>query len=403
MRTDCVVVGAGAAGLAMSRALQERGLDHVVLERDQIGSTWRTQRWDSFRLNTPGYMNTMLGDVARDDFSTAAEVAQLLDQRAAELPVREQTPVQSLRRDGDEYVLRTPDDEYRTTTVAVATGNLNVSRIPPMSQQLPDDVDQMHTSAYRNAAQLPPGSVLVVGGAQSGCQIAEDLVRSGRRVYLSTCHVGRYPWRYRGRDTMEWLLPAGFWDQRPQDLEDPAMMRLAQPVVASGGRDLSLQMLNRSGVTLLGHLAAIDGSVATFDDSTAANVAFADEFAHRMRTLMDSFIERSGSTAPPADDDAAGGQLDTASPETVDLRDSDIRSVIWGTGFTGDFSWLHLPILDDAGQPAHVDGATTEPGVWFMGLPWLSRRHSGILYGFPVDGERIAAAISSRVSDRKRA
>ena len=403
MRTDCVVVGAGAAGLAMSRALHERDVDHVVLERDQVGATWATQRWDSFRLNTPGYMNHVLGDVTPDSFSTAAEVVTLLEQRAADLPVRQQSPVQSLRRDGDDYVVQLPDEQCRTTCVAIATGGLNVPRIPPMAQQLPNGIEQLHASAYRNAEQLPRGAVLVIGGAQSGCQIAEDLVASGRRVYLSTCHVGRYPWRYRGRDTMEWLLDAGFWDQRPEDLEDPAAMRLAQPVVASGGRDLSLQMLSRSGVTLLGHLASIDGSIATFDDSTAANVAFADGFAQRMRTLVDDFIARSRATAPQDEDDAAGGQVETTSPDTVDLRDSDINSVVWATGFTGDFSWLHLPILDDAGQPVHVDGTTTEPGVWFSGLPWLSRRNSGILYGFPVDADRIASAISTRVSDRKGA
>jgi putative flavoprotein involved in K+ transport len=403
MRIDCVVVGAGPAGIAMSGALRDRDIEHVVLERDRVGTTWRTQRWDTFRLNTPGYMNDVLGDVTPDSFSTAAEVVTLLEQRATDLPVRQQSPVQSLRRDGDDYVVQTPDEEYRTTGVVIATGNLNVPRVPPIAQQLADDMDQQHASAYRNAEQLPPGGVLVIGSAQSGCQIAEDLVANGRRVYLSTCHVGRLPWRYRGCDTVEWLRDAGFWDQRPEDLEDPAAMRLAQPVVASGGRDLSLQMLSRSGVTLLGHLASIDDGIATFDDSTAANIAFADEFARRIRTTVDNFIERSGATAPPDHDDAAGGQVETTSPDTLDLRDSDINSVVWATGFTGDYSWLHLPILDDAGQPAHVDGATTEPGVWFIGLPWLSRRNSGIFYGFPVDADRIASAISTRVSDRKGA
>ena len=396
MHTDCVVVGAGAAGLAMSRALHERGIDHVVLEREQVGSTWQTQRWASFRLNTPGYMNAVLGDVAPDDFSTAPEVVKLLRQRAADLPVREQSPVQSLRRDGDEYVLRTADDEYQATKVVIATGGLNLPRTPPMSEQLPDDVEQLHAGAYRDAASLPPGAVLVVGGAQSGCQIAEDLAAEGRRVLLSTCRVGRYPWRYRGRDTMEWLLEGGYWAQRPQDLDDPTMMRLAQPVVASGGRDLSLQMLSRTGVTLLGHLTSVDGRVARFDDSAAANVVFANAFAQRLLTLVDGIIERLGSAAPAPDDDAAGGEIAPAPIETVDLHDNDIRSVIWCTGFTGDFSWLHLPILDDAGQPVYVEGATTEPGVWFMGLPWLRRRDSGILYGFPVDADRIASAISSR-------
>jgi putative flavoprotein involved in K+ transport len=268
-RGDCVVVGAGPSGLAMSRALQERGIDHVVLEADRVGETWRTQRWDAFRLNTPGYMNAVLGDVASSDFSTASEVVKLLEQRGADLPVREQTPVQSLHGDGADYVVQTPDEEYRTHNAVIATGGLNVPQLPPIAQRVPDDIDQRHASAYRNAAELPGGGVLVIGGAQSGCQIAEDLLAAGRGVYLSTCHVGRYPWRYRGRDSMEWLLDAGFWDQRPEDLEDPAAMRLAQPVVASGGRDLSLQMLSRAGATLLGHLTSIDGGTASFDALSA--------------------------------------------------------------------------------------------------------------------------------------
>jgi putative flavoprotein involved in K+ transport len=258
VRTACVIVGAGPSGLEMSRALQERGVDHVVLEKDRIAETWRTQRWDSFRLNTPGYINGMLGNVAPNDFSTAAEVVSLLEQRAAEAPIREHSPAQSMHRDGDDYVLQTTDGEYRAGNVVVATGNQNVPRIPPMSNQLPDEIHQLHAAAYRNAGQLPPGAVLVVGSAQSGCQIAEDLVAASRRVHVSTSLVGRLPWRHRGRDTIQWLDEAGFWDQRPQDLEDPAMMRLAQPVVAPGGRDLSLQLLSRSGASVVGHLVAIE-------------------------------------------------------------------------------------------------------------------------------------------------
>ena len=197
-------------------------------------------------------MNHVLATSHTDAPSTAAEVVTLLEQRAHHLPVRQTVSLQSLRRDGDDLRRADTGREYRTTGVVIATGNQNAPRVPPIAQQLADDIDQQHASAYRNAAQLPSGGVLVIGGAQSGCQIAEDLVANGRRVYLSTCHVGRLPWRYRGRDTVEWLRDAGFWDQRPEDLEDPGAMRLAQPVVASGGRDLSLQMLSRSGVTLLG-------------------------------------------------------------------------------------------------------------------------------------------------------
>ena len=213
MIKECVVVGAGAAGLATSRALVERGVDHVVLERDEVGHSWQTQRWDSFRLNTPGWMNEVLGRLERDSYATAQEVVTALDGLAAAgLPVRRRTPVKSLDRDVNGYVLRTPDGELRASTVVLATGNQNVPKVPAVASGVAEGVQQWHAAEFRNAAQLPPGAVLVVGSAQSGCQIAEDLISAGRQVYLATSPVGRFPWRYRGRDMVEWMVKAGFFD-----------------------------------------------------------------------------------------------------------------------------------------------------------------------------------------------
>lgn len=398
---ECVVVGAGPAGLATSRALAERGVDHVVLERHETGHSWRTQRWDSFRLNTPGWTNEMLGSFERNDYATAPEVVARLDDLAAGLPVRQRTPVESLDRAGNSYVLRTPDGELRTATVVLATGNQNVPKMPAVAGRISERVQQLHAAEYRNPAQLPAGAVLVAGSAQSGCQIAEDLIAAGRRVHLATSRVSRFSWHYRGRDTIEWLVDAGFFDQRPQDLEDPAMVHAPQPIVASGGRSLSLQLLARSGVTLLGRIVAADGGTVTFDDSAATNVAFGDQFAGRVCMMVDALIDRKGVDAPPAEPDEGGGPVEVDGGTLLDLDAADVSSIIWCTGFTGDFSWVHLPVIDDAGRPTHDGGATNEPGLWFVGLSWLSRRKSGIFLGFPDDADKVAEDVTARLGSVK--
>jgi putative flavoprotein involved in K+ transport len=343
-------------------------------------------------------MNGVLGHLEPNSFATAPEVVAALDSLAAYLPVRQRTPVHSLNRNGNGYVLRTPDGELRTSTVVLATGNQNVPKMPAVADLVANRVQQWHAADFRNAAQLPAGAVLVVGSAQSGCQIAEDLITAGREVYLATSRVGRFPWRYRGRDTVEWLVETGFFDQRPQDLEDPAMTRAAQPVVASGGRSLSLQLLARSGVTLLGRIVSVEGHTVTFDCSEAANVAYGDQFAGRVCTMIDTFIRQTGADALPPGLDESGGPVDLEQRTVLDLDASGVASIIWCTGFTGDFSWVHLPVLDGAGQPKHDGGTTTEPGLWFMGLPWLTRRSSGFFLGFPSDADNIAGAVAAHLA-----
>ena len=222
---DCAVVGAGPAGLAASVALAGRGVDHLVLERDRVAGSWRSQRWDSFRLNTAGWMNTMFGDQERYAYAPGGEVVERLERIAAGCPVREGVRVIRLAPAGEGWALATDDGELRARTVVVAVGDQNVPRVPALAGRLPGRVVQLHAAEYRGPAQLPEGAVLVVGSAQSGCQIAEDLLAGGRRVVMATGPAGRVPFRHRGRDILEWLIEVGFMDQRPQDLPDPAMMK----------------------------------------------------------------------------------------------------------------------------------------------------------------------------------
>jgi putative flavoprotein involved in K+ transport len=398
---DCVVVGAGPAGLAASAALTAHQVEHVLLERGRVGETWRTQRWDSFRLNTPGWMNELLGEQARDAYATGTEVVQRLEKVAADAPVRTEMEVARLRQRGDGYALETSGGALHARTVVVATGDQNVPLVPALARGLPDRVAQCHTADYRGPGKLPAGAVLVVGSAQSGCQIAEDLLAAGRRVFLATSPVGRFAWRHRGGDTIDWLVEAGFFDQRPRDLPDPSVMRAAQPIIASGGRSLSLQALARAGATLVGRPVAVAGERVTFDDSTAANVAAGDAFAARVRGMIDELIARRGLDAPPWEPDDTEAPVDLDPPQELHLRADEVGSVVWCTGFTGDFAFVDPALLDGDGKPRHQDAAAPAPGLWYVGLKWLVRRSSGILHGFPGDAATVAAAARAHLATKR--
>jgi putative flavoprotein involved in K+ transport len=399
---DCVVVGAGPAGLAASLALTRQGVDHVVLERGRVGQTWRTQRWDSLRLNNPGWMNPMLGPQPRDTYLRAAEVARRLDRLAAGCPVRESEAVRGLYRSRGRWLVRTASDELHARTVVVATGGENVARTPALAARLPDRVVQVHAADYRAPAQLPGGGVLVVGSAQSGYQIAEELLAAGRRVVVATSAVGRAPARHRGRATVEWLVELGFFEQRPEQLPEPSVVTAPQPLLAPGGRSASLRSLALAGAVLAGRLTAVDGERITFDASLAANIAYADAYAHRIRTSIDAAIVANKLDAPPATpDDDAVASAELRPRRALDLRADGIDSVVWCTGCTGDFSWLDPTLTDTAGRPVR-DGATAAaPGLWYMGLRWLIRRGSGNFIGFPADAAAVAGEVATYLGEER--
>ena len=219
---DCVVVGAGPAGLAASTALAGHGIDHVVLERARIGETWRTQRWESMRINNPGFMNAMLGDQDPDSYLTWREVVQRLDALGSRVPVRTGVEVHGMVRERDRWILGTNGGRLEARCVVVASGGENVPRRPALAAQLPGAIVQRHAAEYTKPDDLPDGGILVVGSAQSGTQIADELSATGRPVWLSTSAVGRASARYRGRHTVRWLCEMGFFDDRTEDLPDPS-------------------------------------------------------------------------------------------------------------------------------------------------------------------------------------
>jgi putative flavoprotein involved in K+ transport len=396
---DCVVVGAGAAGVTTSRALAETGVEHVVLERADIGNTWATQRWDAFRLNTPGSMNSLLGDVGPGEYSSRDETVQRLKHLAADLPVRVRTAVTDVRRVGDVLRVTTAEDQLETRTVVVASGPKNVALLPAAAADLAGHVTAINADDYRNAAALPDGGVIVIGGGQSGGQIAEDLARAGRTVWWSTSRIGRYRAHYRGKALLDWHVEAGWWATPPEALPDPAAMRTATPLIASNGRDLGIPQLGRMGVNLLARLTSVDGTRLRFEGDVNEFVAFGDQVAVSLEKVADAYIDAAGIHAPPPEPDGGRGPVDVPARHDLDLDREGITTVIWCTGFGGDYTYLPevgkdaygFPLLDRSGA------AVGDPAVRFVGMPWQSTRASAILHGMPLDVRRAVDGVTAHI------
>jgi putative flavoprotein involved in K+ transport len=398
----------------MGYHLTERGRHFVILERGRVGETWRSQRWDTFAVNTPNWLSALPGapydGSAPDGFYTTEEWVAYLDDYAGRfsLPVRAGWEVTSVTSVPDGFLVRGTDPDgtgfaLSAAAVVVAAGILNSPKLPSLSRDLPADLVQLHAADYRSQVDLPEGAVLVVGGGQSGCQIAEDLIEASRSVYMSASKVGRVPRRYRGRDVMKWMLDTGFWDVRLDDLDDPEIAQLPQPQISGIGRlghTLSLQHLTARGVTLMGRLTGIEDGVLLTDGRLAEYVAYADEFSAKVKSDIDAYIAAEGIDAPPPEDDPAdvpsGGEL-PGGVERLDLREAGVTSVIWCTGFTSDFGWLEVPVLDDAGRPMHRRGISPIPGLYFLGFPWLHSRKSGVIPGVDEDGAYIADSVEAQL------
>jgi len=407
---DVVVIGAGQAGLAVSCLLTQQSIQHVILERGKIGESWRSQRWDSFYLNTPNWSNNLPGlefdPGTPDAFSHRDQIVSYLERYAASFraPVQENAEVAGLeRRSNGKYRISVGDDPIESRVVVIASGSMTRARVPLLAQKLPASIKSFTAGTYKNATQLPDGATVIVGSAQSGCQIAEDLVAAGRRVYLCASRVGRIPRTYRGRDLMAWWRDMGFWDVRVEDLEDPAMQYAALPQVSgtNGGHTVSLQSLARDGVTLLGRLIDIDGYTIKLQPNLIESIDFADAKSSAFKDAIDAFVQREGITASPPEPDPGEPPLPDLSAsdllDHIDLRAMGISSVIWCTGFDADWAWLKAGSFDHHGQPQHHRGISTMPGLYFIGFPWLSKRKSGTLYGIAEDAERIVNHLQSHL------
>lgn len=413
---DVVVVGGGQGGLGTAYYLAQGGVDFVVLERGRLGETWLSQRWDSFALNTPNWMNGLPGAIYTGPdpfgFMTHTELATSFEEYAGrfDLPVRTGVTVTSVgpSEKEDRYLVvgETNDGEevsYEAGSVVIAAGILQSPRIPALSSKIPGDVVQLHTGSYKSSATLPEGAVLVVGGGQSGAQIVEDLCRAGRTVYFSISKAPRLPRRYRGRDFMDWWLEMGLWDVATDDVDDPTVLTTTNPLVSGVGplgHTVSYQQLARDGVHLMGRLADVAGDEIVTDDKVVEYMRNADAKSEELRDEIDAFIEEHGLTAPQADPDPADrsitGDEHVDYLRKLDLKEAEVSTIIWCTGFTADFSWIDLAVTEISGKPVHHNGEAPVPGIYFVGFPWLSKRKSGVLLGIDEDARHVSELVLQR-------
>lgn len=394
LKTTTVVVGAGHCGLAMSRHLADRSIDHVVLERGEVAHSWRTQRWDSLRLLTPNWMTRLPGHVYTGDdpdgYLTASETAQLINDYAKETaaPVRANTAVLSVRPVERGYLVQTDQDTWHARAVVNASGGSAIARVPAAHHGVPVGITTLTPTDYRNAGELPEGGVLVVGASASGVQIAEELHRSGRPVTLAVGEHVRVPRTYRGRDILWWMDASGLLDERYDEISDlirarrlPSMQLVGTPE----RRSVDLNSLRRLGVRVVGRLAGIRDGVAQFSGSLANVCALADLKLQRLLDGIDTWAAEAGLDGLDPPQRCAPTEVPVPAQLALDLRSGEIRTIIWATGYRPDMSWLQAPIFDRKGRARHDGGVTTSPGLYLMGLPFLRRRKSTLIDG--ADGD----------------
>jgi len=403
------VIGAGHAGLATSRVLTERSIDHVVLERGEVANSWRRERWDSLRLLTPNWQARLPGysysGSDADGYMPAAEVAAFIEGYAAasQAPVRRQTDVAAVTAADTGYRIETNGGEIRCRSVVIASGACNAAHVPALRAAVPESVACFSTFDYRNPRQLPDGGVLVVGASATGVQLADEIRRAGHAVTLSVGEHVRLPRTYRGRDVLWWMESAGVWNQRYDEIDDLVRARrLPSPqLVGTPERStLDLNTLAAGGVELVGRLSAIRDGRALFSGGLLNLFALADLKLERLLDTFDAWSHAQG-----RDDDVNASERfePTRVPERsrleIDLNRGEIRSIVWATGFRPEYGWLQVPVVDHKGQLRHEGGVAESPGLYAIGLPVLRRRKSTFMLGAEDDARAIVAHLKRHLDD----
>ena len=410
---EVAVIGAGQAGLSISYYLKQLGKKHLVFEQNIIGNSWSSQRWDTFKLNTPNKFNLLPGMNTNsndpDAFCSAKEFVDLLKSYAKkfELPVMEDSRVMAVEKlpNSDLFSItikhKTDTINYQCKKVVIASGMQNIISIPAFASKISKEILQLHAGEFRNSNMLPKGNVLVVGSGQSGVQIAEDLIDCGRKVYLATSMVARVPRRYRGKDIFEWLELAGFNDHRTIEFLDPEMLKMEQPQlsgVGKRGKTVSLQALAKKGVIILGKIDSASQNHIYIQANAVDHVKFGDEFSYQIKAMIDDYIKKEEVDAPLPEVDPADlpdKNAECASNERyINLSEHNITTIIWATGFRGDFGYLKLPVFSSEGKLNYNDGIADIDGLYFLGFPWLRKRKSGIVHGINEDAEFISEKIN---------
>ena len=406
-----VVIGGGQAGLSASYLLKERGIDHIVFEKNRLAESWRTKRWDTFCLVTPNWQCQLPGHPYSGPephgFMVKDEIVAYIESyaRSFQPPIYEGVTVSRLQRnDSGAFEVTTDLGVFTADQVIVATGGYQDATIPRMAERVSTEIHQIHSSDYKNEESLPPGEVMVVGSGQSGCQIAEDLHLEGRRVHLCVGGAPRTARRYRGKDVVDWLNDMGYYDKPIHEHPQKERVRTkANHYVTGrdGGRDIDLRKFAKEGMRLYGRLKEIRGPMLHFSADLKQNLDQADAVADSIKNTIDKYIDANGISAPVEPRYQPLWQPDTEVLE-LDYLAAGITTIIWSIGFHADYRWIELPIFDGKGYPGHHRGVSTVPGVYFLGLPWQYTWGSGRFSGVARDAKYLIEHIESVRDDKPR-
>lgn len=405
------VIGGGQAGLSASYYLTQKKIDHVVLEKNRIGHSWRTQRWDTFCLVTPNWQCMLPGfQYAGTDphgFMKKDDIVAYIEAFAASFnpPVFEGLGVNLLRKLNDDvFEVQTTLGTFTADQVVVAVGGYHKPKIPRVAEKIPPHINQIHSSEYRNPQQIPEGKVLVIGSGQSGCQIAEDLHIAGREVHLAVGSAPRVARRYRGRDVVDWLAEMGHYDMPVEQhpLKEAVRAKANHYVTGrDGGRDIDLRLRAKEGMRLHGRVSDCVAGVLHFADDLAKNLNNADQSSENIKNTIDAYIAKHGIEAPEEARYVPVWQPEPG-PSTIDLNAEDISGIVWSVGFETVFDWIDLPVFNGKGYPNHYRGVSSAPGLYFLGLSWLhtwgSGRFSGVARDSKYVSERIEEQLQARLS-----
>jgi putative flavoprotein involved in K+ transport len=395
---DVAIIGGGQAGLATSWFLKDAGVDHVVLEAGRVAETWRTRRWDSFCLVTPNWSVQLPGAKYAgpnpDGYMSLAELIKYFQSWADsfDAPVESSCPVTSLEVENGGFLVTMPSGKLEARAVVVATGAFQRAYRPASAESMPQGVKQIFAEDYSNPNGLSPGAVLIIGSGQTGCQLAEELHESGRKVFLACGRCQWTPRRIGDRDFMWWAIQAGFLDRTIDKLPSAAARLLGnwQATGHGGGRDLHYRTLHAQGVELVGRFVGVEGGRLQFADDLAASIDFGDARLADLMKGSTAYCAANGLTPPPFEPPPP---LRIKTRSELHVASDGIETVIWTSGYRPDYGWVKLPVFDEMGFPVQTDGRTNVPGLYFMGVHFLRKAKSSILYGAAEDAEIVARQI----------
>ena len=402
-----IVVGGGQAGLSISYCLKNKGIDHIIFEKNQIGYSWKSKRWDSFCLVTPNWQCTLPGyhypGDDPDGFMEKDEIVEYVKDYAKSFnpPIKEGVAVLKVKKNQYRglFELTTSIGNFTADKVVIATGSYHQPKMPRMAERLPERILQLHSSDYKNPHSLPEGEILVVGTGQSGCQIAEDLHLAGRKVHLCVGSAPRSPRRYRGKDVVDWLDQLGYYDLTIDNHPDKEKVRTKTNHYVTGrggGREIDLRTFALEGMQLYGSLKDVRGNNLEFETNLKQNLDRADEVAESIKKTIDEYISKSQIDAPTEPAYQPVWQPENEVSE-LDYTKANISAVIWSIGYQTNFSWIEVPVFDGKGYPSHDRGVTSVKGLYFLGLPWLYTWGSGRFSGIARDAEYLCEQIASEM------